>query len=79
MHFRAEHFVEWFAAKGFEKIAERSFYEETPYASPEADILKVAQAIQLKREGREIDFTSPAFYGNMMSLVYKKVKGCRAV
>jgi len=76
MHFSAHHFDEWFAANGFQKVDEHFFYEETPYAMPESDILKVAQAIQLKKEGREIDFTSPAFYGNMLTLVYKKVKRC---
>ena len=79
MHFRADHFDEWFAANGFEKIDERFFYEETPYARPEADIQKVAKGIQVKRAKKEIDFTSPAFYGNMLSLVYRKVKGSRAV
>ena len=72
MHFRADHFDKWFDANGFEKVDERLFYEETPYADPEADILKVAEAIQLIREKKEIGFTLPAFYGNMLSLIYKK-------
>lgn len=58
--------------KNLIKVGEKYFYEETPYADIEKDILTVAKAIEYKRENKEIDFFAPAFYGNMMSLVYKK-------
>jgi hypothetical protein len=54
------------------KIATRSFYEETPYANVEQDILAVADAIQKHSRGQEIDKMSPAFWGNMMSVIYAK-------
>lgn len=57
---------------GAVKLGEKYFYEETPYADVKEDILKMARAINLAREGRKIDFKAPAFYGNMLSLVYKK-------
>ena len=40
---------------------------------PPEDILKVADAIRLKKCKERITFSSPAFWGNMMSLVWKKV------
>lgn len=64
--------TKYFVEQKLHKIAEKYFYEETPYADIENDILKVANAINKIRNGEQIDFKSPAFYGNMMSLVYKK-------
>jgi 2-polyprenyl-3-methyl-5-hydroxy-6-metoxy-1,4-benzoquinol methylase len=72
MHFSPGHFDKYFKDKKFSKLFETSFYLETPYADPENDILKVAKAIELKRNGKSIEFTSPAFWGNMMTLIYKK-------
>lgn len=57
---------------GAVKLGEKYFYEETPYADVKEDIIKMARAINLTREGRKINFKAPAFYGNMLSLVYKK-------
>ena len=62
----------YFYGAGFQKLGEAYFYEETPYASPEKDIIKVAEAIINKKNGGVIDIKSPSFYGNMMSLVYRK-------
>lgn len=42
------------------------------HADIENDILKVASAINKIRNGKQLNFKSPAFYGNMMSLVYIK-------
>lgn len=75
MHFRSAHFDEYFAGAGMEKLAQHYFYEETPYADPEQDVLKVAEAIKLKQGGKPVDFPSPSFWGNMMSLVYGKPVG----
>lgn len=72
MHFSANHFDEWFSSSGFKKIDQHHFYEETSYANPKDDILKVAKAIHLEKNGKEIDFISPPFYGNMLSLIYRK-------
>lgn len=58
---------------GLRKIGERYFYEETPYADVEEDLLKMAKAIQYRRDGREIDFKAPSYWGNMMTLMYKKI------
>lgn len=72
MHFGAHHFDEYFQLQGFQKILQHNFYEETPYANTEQDILRVAEAIRLKDRGEKIEFCSPPFWGNMMSLIYKK-------
>ena len=58
--------MEW----GLKKVGERYLYPETPYAKEEEDLLKMAKAIQYKREGKEVDFSSPAYWGNMMTLMY---------
>lgn len=72
MHFRPSHFDTYFSEKGLRKSVEYFFYENTPYAKPEEDILKMAEAIRLKKANEKIPFRSPAFWGNMMSLVYQK-------
>ncbi|NQV00052.1 MAG: class I SAM-dependent methyltransferase [Parcubacteria group bacterium] len=72
MHFRAQHFDNFFASSKFDKIVEHYFYEKTPYSDVQNDIVKVSEAILRNRETLPIDHKSPAFYGNMMSLVYKK-------
>lgn len=56
---------------GLQKIGERYFYEETPYANIEEDLLKMAKAVEYKRGGREIDFDAPSYWGNMMTLMYR--------
>lgn len=55
---------------GLQKIGERYFYEETPYANVEEDILKMAKAIRYNRDEKEIDFKAPAYWANMMTLIY---------
>lgn len=69
-HFKKKHFDDLFAEYGLSCIAFNYFYEETPYANVEEDISKVAKAIEMKKQNKEINFKSPAFYGNMMTLVY---------
>jgi len=53
-------------------IAQYHFYKESPYADVENDILKVAKAIECRRQGKQVDFKAPAFYDNMLTVVYKK-------
>jgi 2-polyprenyl-3-methyl-5-hydroxy-6-metoxy-1,4-benzoquinol methylase len=72
MHFSPRHFDEYFKKAGVKKVTEHFFYKGTPYANIEQDVLRVAEAINLKRLNRKIDFKSPAFWGNMMSLIYQK-------
>lgn len=57
---------------GCHLVGEKFFYEETPYAAPEKDIEEVLSAISRKRQGLEIITTAPAFWGNMMTLVFQK-------
>ena len=57
---------------GLQKVGEQYFYEETPYANVEEDLLKMAKAIQYKRSEKEIDFKAPAYWMNMMTLMYRK-------
>lgn len=60
---------------GLKLVAKDFPYPETPYAEPEVDHVAVLRAVQARKEGRwdEVEI-SPPFWGNMMSLVYRKVK-----
>lgn len=66
-------FTKYFNTKNMVLAGKSYFYENTPYADVEHDILKVAKAISMVQGGKKIDFQSPAFYENMMSLVYRKM------
>ena len=49
-------------------------YEETPYANIWNDVEEVLSAWQMKKQGRFDDVgRSPAFWGNMMNLVFRKL------
>lgn len=73
-HFNVNHFTEALKDHGFHIVAEAYDYLETPYASPEEDILQVARDIIAKRNGREEDISdkSPPFWGNRYSAIWKK-------
>lgn len=71
-HFSEENFDKYFKDNNMCKI-HRSFpYLETPYADEKKDLEIVKKAISCLRNNSNIDFESPAFYGNMMSLIYKR-------
>jgi 2-polyprenyl-3-methyl-5-hydroxy-6-metoxy-1,4-benzoquinol methylase len=74
MHFNARHFDEYFSGRGYSKLSEKHFYEETPYADIDADSLSVMDAVRLRDSGMPIEHTSPPFYGTMMALAYRKNK-----
>lgn len=63
---------EYFENAGFSLINNQHFYLETPYANLKSDILRVANAIELQAKGKRPIDKSPAFYDNMLSLVFKK-------
>ena len=53
---------------GLSLIWKDSQYLNTPYASPEDDILKIAKKIM----NPDLDEISPPFFENMMSLIFQK-------
>jgi len=58
---------------GLKLVATYFPYLETPYAKVEDDHREVLQVVQLKKTGRfDEKKRSPAFWGNMMNLVFKK-------
>lgn len=63
--------TEFFAKKDIRLLCDYDFYEQTPYCDLENDIVNVANAL----EGKFISNKSPAFYHNMLTLVYKKESG----
>ena len=58
---------------GLKKVAEHHFYPETPYANIKNDHEKILNDFKLiNDEEREKVANSPAFWGNMMTILYKK-------
>jgi 2-polyprenyl-3-methyl-5-hydroxy-6-metoxy-1,4-benzoquinol methylase len=72
MHFSAKQFDPFCEHRGLHKLCERHFYLETPYANIQRDLPLIATALQRRRAGKSVDFRSPPFFGNMMSLIYQK-------
>lgn len=60
-------------AFGFVRVKSGFHYLETPYADIEKDHLRVSEDFQKIQQGRRGEVaTSPAFWGNMLSLIWKK-------
>ena len=65
-----------FEPLGFRTVKTAAFYEETPYCDLENDVRKVMADYKLYKEGRREEMgTSPAFWGNMLSMIFKKTTG----
>ena len=71
-HLSVRHLDPFFSERGGRKLLERYLYEETPYAQPEQDLATVHRALERRRTGQPIEFASPPFWGNMLSVVYRK-------
>lgn len=63
----------YFEAKGMFLVSNKFFYEETPYCNFEEDLEKVRKAYKMKKANKPIDFKSPAYWDNMLSLVFMKI------
>ncbi len=61
-----------FAAQGCATAGQAFFYEETPYADPPRDIQIVCRAMEARNRGQEPEEPSPPFWGNMMTMVFRK-------
>lgn len=61
-----------FAALGCSTVGQTFFYEETPYANPARDIQAVSRAVEAINRGQEPLEPSPPFWGNMMTMVFRK-------
>lgn len=61
-----------FAALGCSTVGQAFFYEETPYANPACDIQAVSRAVEAINRGQEPQEPSPPFWGNMMTMVFRK-------
>lgn len=61
-----------FAAQGCVTAGQSFFYEETPYADPPRDIQTLYRAIEARNRGEEPEGLSPPFWGNMMTMVFRK-------
>lgn len=70
IHFAPRHFDA--ALPDFDRISTYYFYDETPYANVHSDVAQIAQALELTKTGKPVEFVSPPFYGSMMSLIYRE-------
>lgn len=61
--------TEYMNSKGVEFVSDYDFYEQTPYCDLKNDIERVAEKL---RDTKNCIKKSPAFYGNMLTLVYRK-------
>lgn len=58
---------------GYEYVKSACFYEETPYCDIEKDMAQILKDYQFVQEDRfDAVKTSPAFWGNMLNILYKK-------
>ena len=73
IHFGDNHFKDYLPDIGFQFTSERIFYTETPYANLYEDAKLIAKAIDLRENKKEVNFKSPAWYGNMMTLMFRKI------
>lgn len=73
-HFSPNDFKRFFCKYDFSVVGEKYFYLETPYADIDKDLNLIKKAIELRTRGIEIDFESPPFWGNLMTLMFEKEK-----
>ena len=62
MHFKENHFTDFFRSQGLSQVWSHFPYLETPYANVKSDLRKVLDELSNKNQVQR----SPAFYGNMM-------------
>lgn len=70
--YTAQSLMAEFAALGCDMVGQMFFYEETPYANPSKDVQTVNRAVTAMNMGHEPEEPSPPFWGNMMTMVFRK-------
>lgn len=73
IHFSKSNLIGFFKGLGLTLLDSEYFYLETPYAKEVEDYRKILTDASLMATGKSGEVaTSPAFYGNMLSLIFKK-------
>ena len=72
IHLTEKHIDILFSKKKFTKVGSKSLYLDTPYENFEDDVKKFAKEITNQQKKNTSIKESPAFFGSMMTLVYKK-------
>ncbi len=72
LHLSENHIDNLFLNKKFTKVGSKSFYLKTPYENFEKDINEIVLEIKRQKKGIKSKSISPAFFGNMITLIYKK-------
>lgn len=71
-HFSPNDFKQFFQERALRLVGETPFYLETPYADIEKDLCLIRNAIEYRSKKKEIDFESPPFWNNLMTLIFTK-------
>lgn len=71
-HFSPNDFKAMLIQHGVRLLNETHFYLETPYAQVDADFGLIKKAIEASAKGKPVDFMSPAFWGNLMTLIFER-------
>lgn len=70
--FKEKIITDYLNGEGMSLFCRHDFYLKTPYADPVSDIKKVARALQQNEKNEKIEFNSPPFWDNMLTLIYRK-------
>jgi len=73
LHLGENHIDNLFPKRNYQKIGSKHLYLNTPYENFESDIKKIYLEIIRKEKKIKSKIISPAFFGNMMTLVFKKI------
>ena len=72
LHLKESHVDQLFSKNNFIKVGSKSLYLNTPYEDFFKDISLILKELKKQKKGLKSDLRSPAFFGNMMTLIYKK-------
>ena len=72
IHLSEDHVDKLFSKKYFTKVGSKSFYIGSPYENFADDINVISSELKKQKSNSKSNLISPAFFGNMMTLIYKK-------
>lgn len=72
IHLSEKHVDKLFPKKKFVKLGSKSLYLNTPYENFKKDIIQMSDEIKRQSVRKKSKMISPPFFGNMMTLIYKK-------
>lgn len=65
--------TDFMTQNGMKLYLNEQLYLDTPYENVETDIIAIARAVEKNKNGELLQDISPAFFDNMLTLVYKRI------